>query len=62
MVDLADARGDPERPLSPERVIAKARQLIAWGGLAKDQADRAVALALEGERPAEIVSMLDDWL
>lgn len=61
-VDLVDARGDPERPLSADGVIAKARELIAWGGLAEEQADRAVVLALHEHDPAAIVAMLDEWL
>lgn len=61
-VDLADARGDPERPLSADGVTAKARDLIASGGLPAEQADRAVALALHGRDPSAIVAMLDEWL
>lgn len=61
-VDLADARGDPERPLSTDGVIAKARELVAWGGLAEEHADHALDLALHGRDPTAILAMLDDWL
>lgn len=40
-----DAWGDPENPVSRADVIAKARELIAWGGRAAD-ADRIIAAAL----------------
>lgn len=44
-----DAWGDPENPVSEADVIAKARDLIAWGGRA--DADRVIdaALALAGD-------------
>lgn len=62
-VELIDTRGDPERPLSPDGVIAKARTLIQWGGLPSAEADRAVALALEGDGPAmDVVALLEDWV
>lgn len=62
-VELIDTRGDPERPLPPEGVIAKARTLIEWGELPAAEADRAVALALESDGPAmDLVALLEDWL
>nr|WP_237487142.1 MmgE/PrpD family protein [Pelagerythrobacter marinus] len=60
-VELADTRGDPERPLPVEGVLNKARSLIVWGGLPEREADRAIALALEGDSVADIVVMLEDW-
>ncbi len=63
-VELVDTRGDPERPLPLEGVVAKARQLIAWGGLPDAEAERAVRLALEGEEGSarELLQLLEDWL
>lgn len=61
-VELVDTLGDPERPLSKEGIIEKARALIAWGGLDDKEADRAIDLALNGDDPAAIHQMLEDWL
>lgn len=62
-VELVDTRGDPERALPPEGIIAKARSLIRWGGLPDVEADRAVALALDGRGgAAAVVALLEDWL
>jgi 2-methylcitrate dehydratase PrpD len=60
--ELIDTRGDPERPISSEEIMAKARTLVAWGGLPIQEADRAIALALESSDPAAIIAMLEDWL
>jgi hypothetical protein len=59
---MIDTLGDPERPMSEVQVIDKARALMAWGGLSKKQADKAVKLALEGDDPAAIYKMLGKWL
>jgi 2-methylcitrate dehydratase PrpD len=61
-LELIDTRGDPERPLDRDGVIAKARTLIAWGGLEPAEGDRAVELALVGDETAAISEMLQDWL
>ena len=61
-VELADTLGDPERPMSEEQIIGKARALIAWGGLCAAEADRAVDLALHGDDAEAIHAMLEDWL
>lgn len=61
-VELVDTLGDPERPLSKEGIIGKARALIAWGGLQSKEADRAVDLALNGDDAASIHEMLEEWL
>ncbi|NRD89648.1 hypothetical protein C8024_09580 [Sphingopyxis sp. BSNA05] len=61
-VELVDTRGDPERPLSKDGIIEKARALIAWGGLSEAEADRAVDLALNGKDAGAINRMLTDWL
>lgn len=60
---LIDTRGDPERPLPVDGVIAKARTLIAWGGLPEVEADRAVALTLDGEGDASaLLALIEEWL
>lgn len=61
-VELVDTLGDPERPLSKEGIIDKARALMVWGGLPPKEADRAVDLALNGDDPQAINKMLRDWL
>ncbi len=64
-VELADARGDPERPLDAAGVVAKARALIGWGGLSAAEGDRAVDLALDGDldgSAAAIGELLRRWL
>ncbi|MEO9599455.1 MmgE/PrpD family protein [Parasphingorhabdus sp.] len=61
-VALVDTLGDPERPLSKDGIIDKARSLIAWGGLSEKEADRAVDLALNGDDAEAIDKMLSDWL
>jgi hypothetical protein len=42
--------------------MTKARTLAAWGGLPIEEADRAIALALQSNDPAAIIAMLEDWL
>ena len=61
-IELVDTLGDPERPLSEEGIVGKARALIAWGGLPDEEAERAVDLALNGNDMREIDIMLTDWL
>lgn len=60
--ELVDTTGDPERPMNADQIIAKARTLVAWGGLLPSEADRAADLALQGDSPAAIAAMLGDWL
>lgn len=55
-----DAWGDPENPVSRDDVIAKARDLIAWGGRGAD-ADAIIAAALglaDGASPAALMETL----
>ncbi len=61
-VEMIDTLGDPERPMSEAQIIDKAHALMAWGGLSKKQADKAVILALEGDDPLAIHKMLGKWL
>jgi 2-methylcitrate dehydratase PrpD len=56
---VRDALGDPERPMSPDGVQDKARALIAWGGV---DADAAIATAIEGNEPAAIIALVEQWL
>ena len=60
--ELADTRGDPERPVGEAEIIAKLRTLVAWGGLPAEEADRAADLALRGNDAGAITAMLEDWL
>lgn len=61
-VELIDTRGDPERPLGAEGVVAKARALFAWGGLDDDRAEHGIALALDGDDAVDIVEWLEEIL
>lgn len=56
-LELVDTRGDPERPISEADIIDKMHTLAAWGGLLASQAERACALALEGEDCATAVEL-----
>lgn len=60
-VERVDTLGDPERPLNNDGIIAKARALMAWGGVA-DDADAVIAACLEGNDPRAITAMLEKWL
>lgn len=59
--ELVDTLGDPERPVDADRIIAKVHSLARWGGLRPEAADRAVALALEGDDPEAIEALLAEW-
>jgi 2-methylcitrate dehydratase PrpD len=61
-ITLTDARGDPERPLSREGIIAKAQQLMRLGGLTQTNADHAVRTAFEDSDGEGIVALLELWL
>ncbi|MEP5938425.1 MAG: MmgE/PrpD family protein [Erythrobacter sp.] len=60
--ELADTLGDPERPVSEEKIVEKMHVLAKWGGLAKSEADKAVSLALHQDDAAAIDAMLEEWL
>lgn len=56
-----DPRGDPESPMAPQEVRAKARNLLAQGGVAADAAEELIAavLRLPDDLPlASIASLL----
>jgi 2-methylcitrate dehydratase PrpD len=59
-IERIDTLGDPERPLGRDGVIAKARALLAWGGVAQD-AGAAVTACLEGEDPGAVIALLERW-
>lgn len=61
-LELIDTRGDPERPVSDADLVAKLRSLVAWGGLAPKEADRAVAAVLHGDDVTALTELLRDWL
>jgi 2-methylcitrate dehydratase PrpD len=61
-LELVDCLGDPERPVGEAEIIAKMHMLAEWGGLAVEEADRAVELALRGNDAGAITQMLKDWL
>ncbi|MCA3255528.1 MAG: MmgE/PrpD family protein [Alphaproteobacteria bacterium] len=54
-----DALGDPERPVGEADLVAKLRELVAWGGLATSEADAAEALVLRGGDDAPVVPLID---
>jgi 2-methylcitrate dehydratase PrpD len=61
-VTLIDTRGDPERPLSRDGVIAKAHALLAWGGVDADGIDACLAAALEADDTQPVLDWLAAWL
>lgn len=61
-VQRRDTLGDPERPLDEAGVLAKARALLAWGGISADDAAQATRLVLDGDDPAPLCAMIGRWL
>lgn len=61
-LELVDCLGDPERPMREAHLLAKLHSLCRWGGLAGSAADKAARLALEGDDPAAIDAMLEEWI
>lgn len=59
---LVDTLGDPERPLSIDGIVAKARALFDWGGLSTTHAIDGVAIALEGDDPCNVIRWLEEIL
>ena len=53
-VEAPDALGDPERPMDEAAILAKARALMAWGGLDDAAADRLIEAALNLGRGASV--------
>ena len=61
-LELIDTRGDPERPVSEDHIIAKMHSLARWGGLAPSEAERAVQVALLGDDAAAVNALLEHWI
>ncbi len=61
-LELADTRGDPERPLDREGLFAKVHSLFGWGGLTSHDSDRAIKICLESGDAAAVTTLLEDWL
>ncbi|WP_255454679.1 MmgE/PrpD family protein [Parasphingopyxis sp. CP4] len=61
-LELVDTLGDPERPVDEAAIIAKMESLAAWGGLDAAEADRAVEIALRGDKAEAVEALLEDWL
>lgn len=64
-VEVADALGDPENPVDEAAIVAKLRTLVAWGGLAPGEADRAIACALRSANSDSsngVRDLLERWL
>jgi 2-methylcitrate dehydratase PrpD len=61
-LELIDCLGDPESPIGEEHLLAKLHSLVRWGGLPASEAERAARLALEGDDPAGIDALLEDWI
>lgn len=62
---VIDTLGDPERPLDQNGVTAKARALMAWGGVAPAEADAVVAMTLDTPDDAaqpDLAGLLAGWL
>lgn len=61
-VALIDTRGDPERPLSRDGVIVKARALLAWGEVDPAGIDACLAAALDAQDTQPVLDWLAAWL
>lgn len=60
-ITLIDTLGDPERPMSDNEILGKARSLFTLGGKGADF-DAAEQAVLEGTSTAPIIAILDRWL
>lgn len=58
--EVADALGDPERPLDEAGLVAKAQALMDWGGVGGD-AEVAVEVCLRADDPGGVVALLELW-
>jgi 2-methylcitrate dehydratase PrpD len=56
-VEVPDALGDPERPVTPADIEAKARKLMAWGGLTSAEADRLCASCLGMGQTTDVAAL-----
>ncbi|MFZ4690114.1 MAG: MmgE/PrpD family protein [Polymorphobacter sp.] len=58
-VTMADALGDPERPVGRSELVAKLAALVAWGGLDAAQAETAAALVLDSADSSPAAPLFD---
>jgi 2-methylcitrate dehydratase PrpD len=49
VVQVHDALGDPERPMGADGLAAKARELMAYGGFDREEADEVIGYVLESD-------------
>lgn len=59
--EVGDARGDPENPIDEAGIVAKAKALCLWGGMAPIDADRLIEVCLAlGDRcgPKDLAACL----
>jgi len=56
-VEAADALGDPECPIDEAALVAKARTLMAWGGLDAAATERLIEAALTLGRGASVLDL-----
>lgn len=61
-VSLIDTRGDPERPLSDDGVVAKARALMTWGGVDTSGIDEALHATLAASETRAVTAWLERWI
>ena len=61
-VETIVALGDPPSEADEARITAKMHRLAKQGGISAQDADCAIDLALNGNDPAAIDSMIEDWL
>ena len=57
-----DCKGDPESPLTPNDMIAKARMLMTYGGLSESAADAVCEQVLSLPDATSVPSLMDDFL
>ncbi|MFQ3665892.1 MAG: MmgE/PrpD family protein [Sphingomonadaceae bacterium] len=65
VAEVADAWGDPERPLDEEGLAGKLRALAAWGGLPEGEAEAALALVRDhpdSAPAAPVVALVARWM
>ncbi len=51
-VALRDTLGDPERPMDPAAIVAKAEALMTWGGVGRKARSKLIDLTLESDDSA----------
>lgn len=54
-----DAVGDPELPMSDDQLIAKAKSLMAWGGLSTETARKLIDATLHLDKAPDLTPLLD---